>query len=159
MSEGSAVIVSLRVQASPEHAFNVFTQEIAAWWKPERFFQLTPRGDGRVRFEPGENGRLVTDLPNGKSFEIGRITTWAPGEKLAFSWRQATFAPDQLTHVTVTFEPVGEGQTRVSVAHRGWESVPGDHVAKHGFPERAFLIRQGEHWRLLLAALSQRIAP
>ena len=121
---GSAVIVSLRVQATPQHAFDVFTQEIALWWRPERFFQLTPRGDGTLRFEPGENGRLVTDLPNGKTFEIGRITAWRPGEKLGFSWRQATFAPDQLTHVTVTFEPAGDGETRVTVEHRGWESVP-----------------------------------
>lgn len=158
MTTGSAVIVSLCVQASPQRAFEVFTQDIGVWWRPERFFQLTPRGDGALRFEPGENGRLVTDLPNGKTFEIGRITTWAPGVKLAFSWRQATFAPDQQTHVTVTFEPVGEGETRVSVEHRGWESVPQGHVAKHGFPERPFLARQGEHWRVLLAALRAQIA-
>jgi uncharacterized protein YndB with AHSA1/START domain len=155
---GSAVIVSLRVQASPQHAFDVFTQGIGAWWKPERFFQLTPRGDGALRFEPGENGRLVTDLANGKTFEIGRITEWRPGEKLAFTWRQATFAPGQLTHVTVTFEAVGEGETRVSVEHRGWESVPADHVAKHRVPDRVFLTRQGEHWRTLLTALKAQIA-
>lgn len=155
---GSAVIVSLRVQASPQRAFAVFTEEIAAWWKPERFFQLTPRGDGTLRFEPGENGRLVTDLPNGKTFEIGRITAWQPGAKLAFTWRQATFTPDQQTHVTVTFDSVGEGETRITVEHRGWESVPQEHVAKHGFPERPFLARQGEHWRALLAAMSQQIA-
>jgi uncharacterized protein YndB with AHSA1/START domain len=158
MTGGSAVIVSLRVQATPQHAFEVFTQEIGAWWKPERFFQLTPRGDGALRFEPSENGRLVTDLPNGKTFEIGRITDWQPGEKLGFTWRQATFAPDQQTHVTVTFEPIGDGETRVSVEHRGWESVPQEHVAKHGFPERIFLTRQGQHWGTLLAALKAQIA-
>jgi uncharacterized protein YndB with AHSA1/START domain len=155
---GSAVLVSLRVKATPQHAFDVFTQEIGAWWRPDMLFQLTPRGDGQLRFEPGENGRLVTDLPNGKTFEIGRITAWTPGEKLAFTWRQATFAPDQLTTVTVTFEPVGESETRVSIEHRGWDSVPADHVAKHRFPEHIFLTRQGEHWHRLLASLGARIA-
>jgi len=76
----SAVIVSLRVRATPQSAFDVFTQEIAAWWRPSALFQLTPRGDGVLRFEPGEGGRLVSDLPNGKTFEIGRITAWCPGE-------------------------------------------------------------------------------
>jgi len=157
VTSGSAVIVALRVKATPQRAFDVFTQEIAVWWKPERFFQITPRGDGALRFEPGENGRLVTDLPNGKTFEIGRITAWAPGQKLAFRWRQATFAPDQLTTVIVTFEPVGIDETRVIVEHRGWETVPAEHVAKHRFPERAFLARQGEHWRVLLSAFSGHV--
>ncbi|MFT3726591.1 MAG: SRPBCC domain-containing protein [Terricaulis sp.] len=155
---GSAVIVSLRVQATPQRAFEVFTQEIALWWKPDQLFQLTPRGDGALRFEPGENGRLVTDLPNGKTFEIGRVTIWQPGQKLAFDWRIGTFAPEQKTHVTVTFEAVGVRETRVSIEHRGWESVPQEHVAKHGFPERIFLTRQGAHWRALLAALNTQIA-
>lgn len=46
----SAVIVSLRVKATPREAFDVFTQEIAAWWRPNGLFQLTPRGDGVLRF-------------------------------------------------------------------------------------------------------------
>jgi uncharacterized protein YndB with AHSA1/START domain len=88
----SAVVVSLRVAASPQRAFEAFTQEIGAWWRPNGLFQLTPRGDGELRFEGGEGGRLVTALPTGKEFEIGRISAWVPGERLAFTWRQATFA-------------------------------------------------------------------
>lgn len=149
----SAVIVSLRVNATPLAAFEVFTQEIGAWWRPNGLFQLTPRGDGVLRFEPGEGGRLVTDLPNGKTFEIGRITAWAPGERLAFSWRQATFTPEQVTHVEVRFEAVGE-ETRVTVEHRGWDAIPQEHVARHGFPLSVFQMRQAEHWRALLAEMA-----
>lgn len=152
----SAVIVSLRVKATPQEAFDVFTQEIAAWWKPNGLFQITPRGDGVLRFESGEGGRLVTDLPNGKSFEIGRISAWAPGERLAFSWRQGTFTADQTTYVEVRFEPVGD-ETRVTVEHRGWDAIPQAHVARHGFPLAVFQMRQGEHWRALLGALGARI--
>lgn len=152
----SAVIVSLRVTATAQEAFDAFTQEIAAWWKPNGLFQITPRGDGVLRFEPGEGGRLLTDLPNGKSFEIGRITTWAPGERLAFTWRQGTFAADQTTHVEVRFEPVGD-ETRVTVEHRGWDAIPQEHVARHGFPLGIFQMRQAEHWRTLLGALGTQI--
>jgi hypothetical protein len=133
----------------------VFTREIGAWWRTNSLFQLTPRGDGELRFEPGDNGRLVTTLPDGKEFEIGRIMVWAPGERLAFTWRQATFTPEQVTHVEVRFEAVRE-ETRVTVEHRGWEVIPQEHVARHGFPLGVFQMRQAEHWRALLAALSAR---
>ena len=150
----NAVIVSLRVKATPQEAFDVFTQEIASWWRPNGLFQLSPRGDGVLRFERGEGGRLVTDLPNGKTFEIGRITVWAPGERLAFSWRQATFAADQVTHVEVRFEAVGD-ETRVTVEHRGWDAIPQEHAARHGFPLQVFQMRQAEHWRALLAGVAE----
>jgi hypothetical protein len=152
----SAVFVSLRVQATPQEAFDVFTLEIGAWWKPNGLFQLTPRGDGMLRFEPGEGGRLVSALPNGKLFEIGRITAWRPGEMLAFTWSQATFTPEQCTHVEVRFEPVGQ-ETRITVEHRGWDTIPQAHVARHGFPLGVFQMRRAEHWRALLAAVGARI--
>lgn len=126
------------------------------WWKPNGLFQITPRGDGVLRFEPGEDGKLLTDLPNGKSFEIGRITIWTPGERLAFTWRQGTFAADQTTYVDVRFEPAGD-ETRVTVEHRGWDAIPQEHVARHGFPLAVFQMRQAEHWRALLASVGGRI--
>lgn len=148
----SAVIVSLRVAVTPEEAFDIFTAEIAAWWRPSALFQLTPRGDGTLSFE--EEARLITTLPNGKVFEIGRVTAWQRGQRLAFSWRQATFTPDQITHVDVRFEAVGE-ETRVTVEHRGWDTIPQAHVARHGFPLAATQMRLAEYWRAQLAALSR----
>jgi len=150
----SAVIVSLRVHVTPIEAFEVFTQEIAAWWQPNGLFEITPRGDGVLSFEGEE--RLITTLPNGKVFEIGRVSAWRPGELLTFTWRQATFTPEQTTHVTVRFEPVGE-ETRVTVEHRGWDAIPQEHVARHGFPLAATQARLGEHWRALLAAMAQQL--
>lgn len=148
------MLVALRVSVSALRAFEAFAGEIDQWWRPNVLFQLTPRGDGVLSFEPGPQGRLVTKLPNGAVFEVGRITAWIPGERLAFTWRMGTFAPDQVTHVEVTFEAVGESETQVSVEHRGWDAIPREHVARHNFPERIFLMRQGEHWRALLAAFA-----
>jgi uncharacterized protein YndB with AHSA1/START domain len=153
----NSVLVSLRIAAPPLRVFEAFTQEIGLWWTPSRLFQLTPRGDGELRFEPGPQGRLVASLANGKTYEIGKITHWAPGERLAFTWRHATFAPDQITVVDVRFEAVG-GETRVTVAHKGWDSVPPGHVAKHGFPEVVLLRRQGEHWQSALQSLKLRVS-
>jgi uncharacterized protein YndB with AHSA1/START domain len=150
------VIVSLRVRASPARAFEAFTQDIGSWWRPHALFQITPRGDGVLQFEPGPNGRLFTTLPNGKEFEIGRITRWEPPTCLAFSWRQATFTHEQQTHVVVCFEPVGD-ETRVTVEHRGWDAIPQEHAARHGFPLGVFQMRLAEQWRALLASMGVQI--
>lgn len=148
----SKVYVALRVKASPERAFQVFTDDIGAWWRPNVLFQTTPRAPGVLAFEPGEGGRLTETLANGKVFEIGRILAWEPPLRLVFSWRQATFPPDLLTEVEVRFEAVGE-ETRVSVEHRGFDQVPADHVARHGFPDQLLLMRLAEWWRDLLTGM------
>ncbi len=116
-------------------------------------FNLRRDGDGYLRFEPGEGGRLIATLGNGKEFEVGRITVWKPGERLALTWRQATFAPDQTTEVDVRFEAIGD-ETRVTVEHRGWNLIPQDHAARHGFDLLLFQRRQVDHWRILLASLN-----
>jgi uncharacterized protein YndB with AHSA1/START domain len=152
----SKVYVAVRVPADPARAFEAFTQEIALWWRPSTLFQITPRGDGTLAFEPGEGGRLYTTLANGKQYEIGRIKVWEPGARLVFSWRQATFTPEQSTEVEVRFEAVGE-ETRVSIEHRAWDSIPQDHVARHGFPEAETLRQAGAWWRVSLAALKSRL--
>ncbi len=152
----SKVYVAIRVTADPARAFQAFTEEIALWWRPNGLFQVTPRGDGELVFEAGLGGRLYTKLPNGKEFEIGRISVWEPGKRLVFSWRQATFTPEQSTEVEVLFTPIGD-ETRVSIEHRAWDTIPQGHVARHGFPERATLLRAGDWWRASLEAYRGRI--
>lgn len=153
----SRVVVSIRVPCSPIQAFEVFTEEIGDWWAHTDFFRFTPKGPGRLAFEPpgAEGGaRLIERLPNGKEFKIGDVREWAPGERLVVGWRQATFGPDHATEVEVRFEPVG-AETRITVEHRGWDSVPQDHVARHGFPLTLFQQHQGEQWRAGLDRLRQ----
>jgi len=148
----SRVMVALRVSATPDRAFATFVDEIGRWWRPNGLFRFHRKGTGRLRFEPGEGGRLVEALATGDDFEIGRITVWEPPRRLAFTWRQAQFKAGQQTEVHVRFEPAGEG-TRVVVEHLGWDTVPGQHVAKHGFPEPVFLQRHGEWWQALLRSM------
>ena len=153
----SRVIVALRVQAAPERAFEVFTREIGLWWRPSPLFPFTPRSPGVLAFEPGAGGRFIETLASGNVFEIGRIGIWDPPHRLSFTWRQASFAPGQRTEVEVRFEPVGE-ETRVTVEHRGWDSIPVENPARHGFPEAVFLRRNAEWWRELLSGLASRLS-
>jgi activator of HSP90 ATPase len=142
----------MRLPVDPMGAFEAFTREISSWWSPDPLFQITARGDGELAFEPGVGGRLVTRLNNGETFEIGRISVWEPGKHLVFGWRQASFSPEQSTEVEVRFEPVGN-ETRVSIEHRAWDTIPQQHVARHGFPEPVTLQRVADWWRVSLSAL------
>jgi hypothetical protein len=155
------VVVSIRVPCSPLQAFDIFTDEIGAWWINNNLFRFTPRGPGTPTFEApdgdGHGGRLVERLPDGKAFEIGAVRHWAPGERLIVGWRHATFGPEHATEVEVRFEPIG-AETRVTVEHRGWDSVPQDHAARHGFPLPFLYQRQGEQWRAGLNRLRLRVA-
>lgn len=148
----SRIVVALRIDAPPEVVFDAFVDDIALWWRPNGLFAFTPRSPGVMAFE---GGRLVERLLGGKVFEVGRVSVWERGARLVFGWRQATFTPDMNTEVEVRFDAVGDG-TRVTVEHRGWDSVPAAHVARHSFPSAVFLARHGEWWRGLLAALAAR---
>lgn len=72
---------------------------------------------------------------------------------MVLSWRQAGFSADQETEVHVRFEPA-EDQTRVTVEHLGWDSIPRDHAARHGFPLGPFQQRLAEWWRAQLERIS-----
>ncbi|MEZ5894861.1 MAG: SRPBCC domain-containing protein [Parvularculaceae bacterium] len=153
----SAAIVSLRVAASPERAFDAFTRDIGAWWRADQFFALTPRGDGEMFFEPGPDGRLATRLASGKIYEIGRILKWAPPHLLAFQWRPATFAPEQMTEVEVRFEAVDNG-ARITIEHRAWDAIAQSHVARHSFELIAFQRRLALFWRAGLSSMAEQIS-
>ena len=152
----SKVFLALRVPADPMRAFEVFTREIALWWQPSGLFKVSSRGDGRLAFEPGAGGRLFTTFEDGSTFEIGRVSVWEPGKRLVFAWRQANFSADQSTEVEVSFEAVGE-ETRVSVEHRAWDTIPERHAARHGFAELGTLQHAANWWRASLHSLKGRI--
>lgn len=159
MTEASRVLVALRVPVRAERAFAAFTEQIGDWWQPNGLFQFTPGRTGTLAFDPGPDGRLVETYPDGSSFVIGHIHAWEPPRRLVVSWRHASFAPDQETELHVRFDeledPAGTGaQTRVVVEHFGWDTIPPEHAARHGFPLAAFQLRFAEWWQTLLRALA-----
>ena len=156
MSTPSRVLVALRVNASPPDAFRAFTKEIGEWWRPSQLFRFSADGrTGTLSFEPGERGRLVETYDDGTTFVIGQVRSWEPPRRLVVSWRHASFAPDQETELRVRFDPVGD-QTRVSVEHYGWDGIPAENAARHGFPLAVFQLRVGEWWQTLLKGMRGR---
>lgn len=167
---GSRVLVALRVNASREKAFDVFTGEIGLWWRPNQLFRFTDRTDGVLSFQRAggsdakaalaahnEAGRLVETYPDGQVFVIGDVRLWEPPSRLVVGWRQATFSSDQDTELHVRFDEVAENQTRVTVEHYGWDAIPVRHAARHGFPIDVFQLRFAEWWRSLLESLTRSL--
>lgn len=153
MTDADCVLIALRVKATPERAFDVFTRDIGRWWQPDPLFRITPRGDGTLIFA---DGRLVCRSADGETFDIGSVTAWERGSRLAFDWRQATFPQGMKTRVEVTFEPVDD-ETRVTLRHFGWTALPREQAARHGFPDAVTQHRVADWWRHSLAAMSTQL--
>lgn len=154
MSGTDSVTVTTVVPADADTAFAIFTQEVDGWWKVGPRFR---RPGASLRFEPGEGGRLVETTPDGAAFEYGRIRVWKPGDRLVLSWRNHNFEPGQTTELEVRFEPSGSG-TRVTIEHRGWDSLPAEHPARHGLEGAAFSSLIGVFWGDLAVSFRARAA-
>lgn len=154
MSRPEQVRVSTQVAVDPAAAFEVFTDEVDAWWKQGPRFRVQPDRPSRMRFEPGEGGRLleVYQDASGGAFELGRIRIWEPGRRLVFEMFGRDFAPGETTEVEVRFETV-PGGTRVTVEHRGWEAFGAGHPVRHGLTGTAFSAMMGGWWGDLFVAL------
>ena len=128
--------VTVEVEVDPATAFDLFTRDIAAWWRADR--SLWGESEGELRFE---NGLLMQG-----GTEIGRVSAWEPGPRLAFSYGPPGVDPAERTEVEVRFEAV-RGGTRVVVRHGGWEKANWAGLlagfARHSL-ERMLLARLGD---------------
>ena len=150
MIRDDSVTVSTVVALDPDTAFEVFTGEIDTWWRHDPRYRVSD--EKRLRFEPGEGGRLVADRESGAARVIGRVLVWKPPDRLVFEWKARNFAPDEVTEVEVRFEATESG-TRVTLEHRGWDAVRADHPARHGLEGEAFRSFFGLWWADLLVSL------
>jgi uncharacterized protein YndB with AHSA1/START domain len=125
MATRAAARAEVVVEASPDEAFRIFTDEIGLWWRRgTRYWNDAERGL-TIRIEPRIGGRFleVYDLESGTGFEAGRVTAWEPGKRLALSWTQLGWPEGVSTEIEVNFEPVDEG-TLVRLEHSGFERLP-----------------------------------
>jgi len=155
MNHASRVLVAMRVRVPAERAFVAFTERIAEWWQPNGMFQFTPGQVGTMVFESGPSGRLLERYDDGTAFVIGQVRVWEP-RRVVLGWRHSTFAADQDTELHVSFGEVTGGgvQTRVTVEHFGWDRIPPQSLARHGFRLELLQLRFAEWWQAELRALA-----
>jgi uncharacterized protein YndB with AHSA1/START domain len=134
MATRQAARAEVVVDASPEEAFEIFTDEIGLWWRRDTRY-WNDRGRGlTIRIEPRLGGRFleVYDLESGTGLEVGRVTAWEPGERLGLTWTQGGWPEDVSTEIEVTFEPA-DGGTLVRLEHTGFEAVPDADASRAGY--------------------------
>jgi uncharacterized protein YndB with AHSA1/START domain len=124
VSERGSVTASVEVGVDPTTAFEVFTDDIGAWYKRGPYSFKDPKRALGVRFEPGVGGRLleVHDAATGEGIEWGRVLVWEPGARLVFSDLLSSAPPAPVTEVEVRFTRVASG-TRVTLEHRGLDRL------------------------------------
>jgi activator of HSP90 ATPase len=145
MSNAESARVTTFVDVSPDDAFEAFTEEIDIWWRRGPRYRNGGGGTSELCFELDAAGRRLVERMAGDVFEIGRVRVWEPGKRLVFEWRVRNFAPGESTEVELRFEASGDG-TRVTLEHRGWDSIREGHPVRHGLHGDAFASMIGRYW-------------
>ena len=138
------VVKSLLVNLPVPAAFALFTSGIARWWP------LVTHSVGGVdaiscHIEGWVGGRIYEVMKDSLELTWGTLLTWEPPHRLEFTFHPGR-APETAQTVEVLFQPEGS-DTRLTLTHRGWESLAGD----------AFTRRSGYEtgWDIVLAQYTQ----
>jgi uncharacterized protein YndB with AHSA1/START domain len=110
---------SVLVAASPERAFQVFTEAMSTWW-PLRTHHIGKADAESVVIEPFAGGRWFERGIDGSECDWGRVRTWDPPRRLVLSWEITSdwrHDPSIQTEVDVRFSAEG-ASTRVDLEHR-----------------------------------------
>lgn len=121
------IIVEFEVDASPAHAFEVWTSRPTMWWP--RSHTVTRDPDLMVVFEPFPGGRIYERGSDGSEHEWGEILLWEPPARVVYLWH-LFFDRSEATEITVTFTGIGTG-SRIRLEQIGFEQL-GEYVG----PER-----------------------
>jgi uncharacterized protein YndB with AHSA1/START domain len=125
---------SIRVKASQEHAFNVFTSGLGRWWPLDHGIGPAPRKAANMEARLGGHWYEVAD--DGTRTNVGKIIAWEPPRRFVMSWDiNSTWKPDTSvsSEVEVRFIADGPNATRVELEHRNFERMgagPGEKMRK-----------------------------
>jgi uncharacterized protein YndB with AHSA1/START domain len=111
--------LSLDLACSVEHAFMVWTSRIGSWWPADHTVSGRPES---VVLQSGVEGRIFERTPEGVEHDWGRVTTWDPPTRLAYTWHLGR-DHREATDVEIRFLARGDALTRIEIEHRGWERL------------------------------------
>jgi uncharacterized protein YciI len=109
------VVRNVVVSASPDVAYEAWTNRIGDWWPLAR--HSVYEKDNSVAFIDGE---IVETSSSGETCSWGRIIESNPPGNLSFTWHPG-YGPESASTVSVDFVPITDGRTLVRLTHTGWE--------------------------------------
>jgi uncharacterized protein YndB with AHSA1/START domain len=144
----------VKVEATPERAFEVFTSGFDTWWN--RGHHLNEADLEAAVIEPRKGGRWYERGVDGSECDWGEVLEWDPPHRLVLSWRisgefRLESDPANASEVEVTFTPDGD-TTVVALEHRFFE--------RHGTTAQAAADGVGAEggWGDLLGLFADRVA-
>jgi uncharacterized protein YndB with AHSA1/START domain len=114
---------SIRVNAAPAHAFEVFTSGLGRWWPRDKGIGKLPMKTAVMETRLG--GRWYELSEDGSETPVGKIIVWDPPRRFVMTWDiNSQWKPDTAvsSEVEVRFIPDGNA-TRVELEHRKFEQM------------------------------------
>ena len=114
---------SLRVNAPPSRAFDVFTAGMSRWWPATHTLLKAPFKEAVI--EPRVGGRWYHIGTDGSQCETGTVRVWDPPARLVLVWQlnaRWEYDPDLDTEVELRFIADGAA-TKVELEHRHIERM------------------------------------
>lgn len=133
---------NIEVKASAARAFELFAQNMGAWWPRGKTPAGSPHADLVV--EPRRYGRWFERDAAGKETQWGEVLAWEPPHRLLLGWQldhNFRFDANLLMEVEILFEELAGGGTRVRLEHRNLEQLGAEAETftgkvRAGWPER-----------------------
>jgi uncharacterized protein YndB with AHSA1/START domain len=145
---------TIRVQASPERAFAVFTDDFDSWWPRTHHIGKSPMTKAIIEAKVG--GRCYSQQVDGTDCDWGTILVWEPPHRFVMAWQiqgDWTYQPDlaQSSEVEVRFTSEPDGYTRVDLEHR--------YLERHGTGAAAMrtAVDSPSGWGGLLPLFAERL--
>jgi uncharacterized protein YndB with AHSA1/START domain len=145
---------NLRVNASCERAFEVFTSGLGSWWPRDHGIGNKPMKTPVMETRLG--GRWYELAEDGSQATVGRIVVWEPPQRFIITWEiNSQWKPDTTvsSEVEVRFIADGPDATRVELEHRKFEQMGAEAGEKMrrdvdgGWPKMLELFRQAAEAR------------
>jgi uncharacterized protein YndB with AHSA1/START domain len=118
----TTVTTSIVVEAPPERAFPVFTEQFGEIKPPEH--NMLPAPLVETVIEPRAGGRVTDRGEDGSEIAWARVLAYESPGRLMISWDftpQWEMQTERTSEVDIRFIPESAGRTRVELEHRGLE--------------------------------------
>ena len=121
-----AVVRSVTVSATLDHAFRVFTERFTSWWPPG--YHIGEVEMAEAVLEPRAGGRWYERGVDGSECDWGTVLAWDPPRRVLLAWQidgewHRDPDPAHASEVEVTFTDDAPDRTTVTVEHRNFDRL------------------------------------
>jgi uncharacterized protein YndB with AHSA1/START domain len=119
-ADANSVRKTIRVDASQETSWRVFTSQMGTWW-PLAHYKIGKAKAVDAVLEPKVGGRSYERGEDGSTCEWGSVLSWEPHSRLVLSWDITAdwqYDPTLKTEIEVRFAVENAERTRVELEHR-----------------------------------------